>query len=310
MHSQGYNFDNIDVLGRAFNPLASHPPPLVPATLDAQCDLSEMLNETMEYNQKALARDEIGSLDDLRQRRAGYVRLVNWTESLPPALRVENRSPQTSFVRYVLLHPQILLRLWQQPFLTLTRHRLFINEVAYGIVRPLPHDARFGDRGSVTDLLLQHCKNDLEVSEAYTKFWPPELSGYFSNGLYNTIITLASLLHEPRSHDLFARACGLERSAARHFPLVKFILRSIHALVLSLGLEIPPAARWCFENLDFNGDDLKDIPVSYALPLHEQVRKSLLTNGEGSDDHEEREMGIQMGALISRWNGMSMSSGR
>ena len=175
-------------------------------------------------------------------------------------------------------------------------------------MRPLPHDTRFGDRGSVTDLLLQHCRNDLEVSETYTRFWSPELSGYFSNGLYNTIITLASLLHEPRSHDLFARACGLERNASRHFALVKFILKGIHALVLSLGQDIPPAAKWCFENLEFNGDDLKDVPVSYALPLHEQMRKSLLTIGAESDGVDDREMGVQMGALISRWNGMSMSS--
>lgn len=282
MHSQGYNFNNVDVLGRAFDALVSHPPPLVPASFDAQCHLAEMLYEIMEYNQKVLARDEIGSPDDMGQRRAGYVRLMTWSESLPPALRVENRSPQTSYVR------------------------LFINEVAYGIVRPLPHDARFGDLGSVTDVLLKHCKDDLEVSETYTKFWSPELSGYFSNGLYNTIMTLASLLHEPRSHDLFARACGLERSAARHFPLVRFILKGIHALVSSLGQEIPPAARWCFENLEFNVDDLKDVPVSYALPLHEHMRKSLLTNGEDSDGVEDREMGVQMGALISRWNGMSM----
>lgn len=179
--------------------------------------------------------------------------------------------------------------------------------MAYGIVRPLPHDARVGDRGSVTDLLLQHCKDDLEVSEAYTRFWPPELSGYFSNGLYNTIITLASLIHEPRSHDLFARACGLERNSARHMPLVRFILKGIHALVLSTGQEIPPAAKWCFENLDFNEDDLRDVPVSYALPMHDQMRKSLLTTGEESDGVEDREMSVQMGALISRWNGMSMS---
>jgi hypothetical protein len=204
----------------------------------------------------------------------------------------------------------MLLYLWQPSYLTRTRRRLFINEVAYGIVRPLPQDTRFGDRGSVTDLLLQHCKNDLEVSEAYAKLWPPELSSYFSNGLYNTIITLASLLHEPRSHDLFTRACALERSAARHFPLVRFILKGTHALVLSLGQEIPPAAKWCFENLDFNADDLKDVPVSYALPLQEQMRKSLLTDGEDSYDHEHREMGVQMGALISKWNGMSMLSGR
>lgn len=112
-HSQGYNFDNIDVLGKPFNPLASHPPPLVPGSFDAQCHLSEMLHEIMEYNQGALARDEIGTLDDLRRRRAGYVRLMAWSEALPPALRVENRSPQTSYVRYVLLHPQMLLLLWK-----------------------------------------------------------------------------------------------------------------------------------------------------------------------------------------------------
>lgn len=145
------------------------------------------------------------------------------------------------------------------------------------------------------------------MSEAYTNFWPPELSGYFTNGLYNSIITLASLLHEPRSHDLFARACGLERSAARYFPLVRLILKGIHTLVLSLGQEIPPSAKWCFENLEFTGDDLKDVPVSYALPLHEQMRKSLLKNGEENERVEDREMGVQMGALISRWNGMSMS---
>ncbi|KAK2615012.1 hypothetical protein N8I77_001791 [Diaporthe amygdali] len=257
---------------------------VVPASLDAQCHLSEMLHEIMEYNQKALAGNEIGSPEDVRHRRASYVRLITWKESLPPALRVENRSPQTSYIR------------------------LFINEVAYGIVRPLPQKTRFGDRGSVTDLLLQHCKNDVEMSETYTRFWSPELSSYFSNGLYNTIITLASLLHEPRSHDLFARACGMERSTAHYFPLVRFILKGTHTLVMSLGQEIPPAARWCFENLEFNGDDLKDVPVSYALPLHEEMRKSLLTNSEGADADEDHEIALQMGALISKWNGLSMSS--
>lgn len=112
MHSQGHSFHNVDVLGRVFDPLTSHPPPLVPASFDAQCHLSEMLHEIMVYNQKALARDEIGSLDDVRQRRAGYVRLMTWCESLPPALQVENRSPQTAYVRYVLLHPWVLLLLW------------------------------------------------------------------------------------------------------------------------------------------------------------------------------------------------------
>lgn len=63
-----------------------------------------MLHEIMEYNQGALARNEIGSLDDLRERRASYVRLMTWNESLPPALRVENWSPQTSYVRYAPLH--------------------------------------------------------------------------------------------------------------------------------------------------------------------------------------------------------------
>lgn len=99
MHRQGYDFDSIDVLGRTFDAGTSHPPPLVPAALDAQCHLSEMLNETMEYNQEALAKGEVGSMEDLRQRRAGYVRLITWSESLPPALRVGNRSPQTSFLR-------------------------------------------------------------------------------------------------------------------------------------------------------------------------------------------------------------------
>lgn len=105
MNSQGYNFINVDVLGRVFDPPVSQPPPLVPASFDAQCHLSEVLHEIMEFNQRALARDEIGSPDDVRQRRATYVRLMAWSESLPPALRVENRSPQTSYVRYMLLHP-------------------------------------------------------------------------------------------------------------------------------------------------------------------------------------------------------------
>ncbi|KAI3394728.1 hypothetical protein diail_2257 [Diaporthe ilicicola] len=285
MQSRGDNLSNSDVLGRDFDPLVSPRPPLVPASFDAQCDLSELLYETMEYNQKALARDAIGSLDDLRQRRAGYVRLVAWKESLPPSLRVENRSPQTFYLR------------------------LFINEVAYGIVRPLPQGTRFGDRGTVTDLLLQHCKNDLEVSEAYTRLWSPEFSGFCFNGLYNIIITLASMLHDSRSHSLFAHACSLERSAVRHFPLVRFILKGAHALVLSLGQEVPPAAKWCFEDLDFTVDDLKDVPVSYALPLHEDMRKLLLTNGAGPGAADGRDMGMQMqlGMLISKWNGMSVS---
>lgn len=109
MNSLGYNFTNLDVLGRVFDPRVSHPPPLVQASFDAQCHLSEVLHDIMEYNQKALARDEIGSLDDVRQRRAKYVRLMTWSESLPAALRVENRSPQTSYVRYRLLHPRVSL---------------------------------------------------------------------------------------------------------------------------------------------------------------------------------------------------------
>ncbi|KAL1868057.1 hypothetical protein Daus18300_006038 [Diaporthe australafricana] len=284
MQDQGDELNNVDVLGRVFDPLASHPPPLVPASFDAQCHLSDMLYEVMEYNEKALAEDKIGTLNDLRKRRASYVRLMTWKASLPPCLRIENRSPQTSYLR------------------------LSINEVAYGIVRPLPQGTRFGDRGTVTDLLLQHCKNDLEVSEAHTRLYSPEFSGFFFNGLYNIIITLASLLHEPRSHNLFARACGLQRSAVQHFPLVKFVLKGAHALVLSLGQDIPPSTRWCFENLEFTEGDLKDVPVSYAVPLHEEMRKLLLTNGDGAYTAEDRDVGTQMqlGALISKWNGMSM----
>lgn len=114
----GYNFINVDVLGRAFDRLVSQPPPLVHASFDAQCHLSEVLHDIMEYNQKALAHDEIGSLDDVRLRRAKYVRLMTWSESLPAALRVENRSPQTSYVRYRLLHPQVLLLSRRQADLT------------------------------------------------------------------------------------------------------------------------------------------------------------------------------------------------
>lgn len=157
-------------------------------------------------------------------------------------------------------------------------------------------------------MLIQHCKNDLEVLEAYTGLYSPESSGFFFNGLYNIITTLASLLHEPRSHNLFARACGLERSAVHHFPIVKFVLKGAHALVLSLGQDIPPSAKWCFENLEFTEDDLKDVPVSFALPLQEEMRRLLLTNGEGAYTAEDRDMGaqIQLGALLSKWNGMSM----
>lgn len=114
MQEQGDKYNNVDVLGRVFDPLASHLPPLVPASFDAQCHLSDMLYEIMEYNEKALAGDKIGSLDDLRKRRAGYGRLMAWKESLPPCLRVENRSPQTSYLRYGLfLHLKVLVILWR-----------------------------------------------------------------------------------------------------------------------------------------------------------------------------------------------------
>lgn len=88
---------NVDLFGEPFTE-NSRQPPFVRGTLDAACDLSELLYKTMTHNSNGAI--ELGSDDDLNERSELYAELIQLRKGLPVRLRdEENFTPQTCFLR-------------------------------------------------------------------------------------------------------------------------------------------------------------------------------------------------------------------
>ncbi|KAK5651892.1 hypothetical protein OQA88_11551 [Cercophora sp. LCS_1] len=104
------------------------------------------------------------------------------------------------------------------------------------------------------------------------------------------------------AEDLFTRACALVSVLERDFPVVWFVMQGILALARATGRIIPPGARQFFGRGQMR--ELEDVPVSFKLPVQEDVSGSLLSEEEGED--ESGGVGGDLAGLLRRWGGLSV----
>jgi hypothetical protein len=129
------------------------------------------------------------------------------------------------------------------------------------------------------------------------------MSCAFSLGALNSLLSLVSFLDEdgqPQVREYFIRGCVTLRLAGDHFPMVTSLMRGIKALVSSLNKHMPEPALWCFADADLL-TDVSDIPMSYFVPQHEELRELFATRGDGIQEM------IRLGALIEKWHGLTIT---
>ena len=220
--------------------------------------------------------------------------------------------------------------------------RTFINVIAYNILRPLPPMTQIqytldpSGYATAKSLIIQLCAVDVHIVELYARRWGlVEYSPMFFTGIWNVTSTLVSMLDSPdpkgfspsqdmsfpkelHAHDethqvadLFTRACALVSVLERDFPVVSLVMQGVLALAWTTGKAIPLEARQYFERSTQQREELKDVPVSFALPVQEDVRALLLEDNEDgtetSDAESKSSLGGDLAVLLEKWGAMSVS---
>ncbi|KAG5987782.1 hypothetical protein E4U43_004946, partial [Claviceps pusilla] len=119
-------------------------------------------------------------------------------------------------------------------------------------------------------------------------------------GAYNSILILVFHMADPAVHALFAKASRLILHTGGDFPMSRFILHGIKAMSWSLKVALPPEARPYYEDLGSRKESFRDIPISFALPEQNHVRRML------TDSSVRRGKAEDMGTLLSKWSAMSI----
>lgn len=155
---------------------------------------------------------------------------------------------------------------------------------------------------TVNEILFQCAVFDVGLSDRYVReFGLSEYSCMVFCGMYNSILLLVERLSDARVHETFTRVCALIRKTATDFPMAGLILQGVAAIAWSLKFAIPPDALPYLENLGSKKDDLRDIPLAFAIPDTALVRSMLTESGdEGSADLAE------MGKLLARWSAFTI----
>lgn len=83
----------------------------------------------------------------------------------------------------------------------------------------------------------------------------------------------------------------------------RFILQTLKAVTWSNKLPMPPLAKPYFENLGSDKSDLRDPPLSFALPDNSPAKKLLTI---GPVPARPRETDSNFGSLLSKWSALSI----
>ena len=182
------------------------------------------------------------------------------------------------------------------------RPRIYTDEVLISILRPLHRDTVFQGTSTAKDLCIEYSDRDTRTIELYAQqFSLKNYSCMVCCGVYNTALTVTSYLDDVKTHHIFARACRILRWIASDFPMARYILQGIKAMAWSLEVPIPSGATSFLEELGAGKDELRDVPLAFALPQSGTMRKLLADEGDDSS-----QMGVEMGLLLSKWSTLSI----
>jgi len=111
--------------------------------------------------------------------------------------------------------------------------------------------------------------------------------------LYNCATTLVFLTHEESSYDLFDRTCCILLRLVEDFPFASLLLRGLKIIVEHLRLPLPSSATLYHHNSAGPTDELWDVPISFAIPLH------MLVSGDGMDLDQ---IDLEFGKAVTDWS--------
>ncbi|KAF4972339.1 hypothetical protein FSARC_1061 [Fusarium sarcochroum] len=266
---------NIDILDRPWDK-SSALIPQVPGILAAACALSELFYEIMHYLTSSNTTQ--GSEADLHNRRLFYSRLRQLRHDMPRQLILEhNPTPATYFLR------------------------MDENEIAYTLLQGIPLNTPFGAPYNLTvkDICIQHCQYDTDIMESYIQNWP--IDSLIAHQLYISMQALVPILDDPVARDLFVRDCLMAHLSTCNIRLSGILLQATQAFAWAIKKSIPEAARpylegWTQEVVE------EDLPISFALPQHKEIRKLL-----ASDVTIDGCSTGQLSTLIKRWALLSIA---
>lgn len=252
--------------------------------LAARCDLLAMFYRIASYQPRE--PNELGSDNDVKTRQRLYDALSGWERILPPKSR---------YVPDAAHHFHIL--------------RAYYHFAAIILWRPLQDlDTSLRDyAGHAASLCILHCNALLiEVDESKIS-----LQGDLQRGTvaalyfwYMVAFTLVTMIKRHLdSRELFVRVCRSVHSVAKNWPAACAILRGVQAVSQQLKVVLPHEANeLCIHaNSMLDLSNSPDIPISWAIPRHEDLLELLSDPGSDSEP-----AGVELGNLIKKWSAMSL----
>jgi len=110
--------------------------------------------------------------------------------------------------------------------------------------------------------------------------------------LYHCATTLLYFLQDQHSHGLFDQTCSMLLRLVNDFPIASLLLRGLKIIVGHMRLPLPLSAILYHHNPNPLSDELLDVPISFALPIHNWADHS----GEGL-----RLTGLEFGRVMMEW---------
>ncbi|GAB1316992.1 hypothetical protein MFIFM68171_07202 [Madurella fahalii] len=281
LHDQyDVNEPAIDIFGAPFG-AGSPEPPLVPGLLSVVNQISVLQHSVMTYN--ASSHAVIGRDDDFQVRRGYLAKLSALENSFPPRLQYrENLTPQTIFIQ------------------------VYLNAVAYNIVRPLHAGTVIHGCYTAKSILMELAALDIQLMETYTRFWGlKEYSPIVILGMCSATVTVLQWLDDPQAAVLFTRGCELIYMVQRDIVGMRYLLQGILAMAWTTGQRIPRDAVRYFEGLEVERAQLKASSFDFALPVQQEARRLLAKEDIGMDGNS----GADVALLLEKWSVLQHDDG-
>lgn len=254
--------------------------------LAARCDVLAIFYRIASYQPRE--PDDFGSESDTKTRQRLYDALSGWERILPPRSRY---APEVAHYYNVL--------------------RAYYHFAAVILWRPLQDlDSTLRNfAGHAAGLCIYHCDALLrEVDESNIS-----LQGITERGSpaalyfwYMAAFTLVTMIKRHLdSRDPFVRVCRSLHRVAKYWPAACAILRGVQVVSQQLRVILPQEANeLCLDaNRMLDLGKSADIPISWAIPRHEDLLELLSDNGADSEP-----AGVELGNLIRKWTAMSIQS--
>jgi hypothetical protein len=241
-----------------------------------------------------------------------YKELNLWAQTLPPkACYPSVRVPEYHFFRYgVLPHGNLNPGLHADE----SQHSATYHLYALVLFRPLSGlDLKIeAPISRPEDFCMNACTHILSELDYWENAHPcssahgsvTTLWFYF----FTTFTLITHLGSNPASHRPFTQACLKMKSFIPYWPVVSILLSGIHAFAQQLRAQLPPETLACFLGVDKNlpRDADGDVPVTWALPQHNDLLELLADDDYGDDSESQQLSPVGMGLVIAKWNKLTL----